>query len=561
MLAKVKSAINGRNANGTAEISASPRPGLVVDAFEEQMLGLFSVGPPQTAYPYQRPDFLHIPEGELAVTADRTTRPVLCPNFPLLAYAGYAEVCNAGKSAENEDSAAAKVLSIKPEFESSAPKVSKQAPVRTASFADEEILSVSPTVSVRPTPLTVAYSSRFESDEENSCPQVQAAYFGLFDGHAGPGAAVMSANCLHEHVENRLNGILLTALDLSHCPLKDITVDSLVMGALEMAFSEMVGPPAVERRLRCLQDEQILETKKITRVSGGCTVLVSLFFLGRLYVANAGDSRALLVGPDLIRPLSNDFNPQYDRKRLQYLHSDVVSPVFTRLEYSRFLTRKDLNRQVLYRDWFMDGWSISSSIPATKIVNEADLKPLLISSHSRKVSKEGKQGKYAAMLAFQPRLLNTIGVSRGLGDHYLMTLDERILIKPFLSCIPEVSVLDPSELGSLTEDHVVIMASDGLWDVLSNDDAAHIVRQSLAASEAEDPTRYALAAQELIVAARGEPQESGRWKLVAELKLGSPLDGSSASMDDITAFVIPLKHALNMPNGGLDSDDEEMLPF
>ncbi|KAI6227298.1 PPM-type phosphatase domain-containing protein [Aphelenchoides fujianensis] len=534
MLAKVKSAINYRNANGTAEISASPRPGLVVDAFEEQMLGLFSVGPPQTAYPYQRPDFLHIPESELAVTADRTTRPVLCPKFPLVAYAGYAEVCNAGKSAENEDSAAARVLSIKPEFESSTPKVSKQAPVRTASFADEEILSVSPTVSVCSSPFTVAYFRWFESDEENSCPQVQAAYFGLFDGHAGPAAAVMSANCLHEHVKSRLNGIILTALDF------DITVDSLVVGALEMAFSEMVCAPAIERRLCCLQDEQILGTKKITRVSGGCTALVSLFFLGRLYVANAGDSRALLVGPHLIRPLSNDFNPQYDRKRPQYLaiqHSDVVSPAFTRFEYSRFLTRKDLNRQVLYRDWFMDGW-------ATKTVNEADLKPLLISSHSRK-----------------PRLLNTIGVSRGLGDHHLMTLDERILIKPFLSCTPKVSVLDPSELGGLTEDHVVIMASDGLWDVLSNEDAAHIVRQSLAASEPEDSTRYALAAQELVVAARGEPQEHGRWKLAAELKVGSPLDGSSASMDDITAFVIPLKHTLNMPNGGLDSDDEEMLPF
>ncbi|KAI6227337.1 PPM-type phosphatase domain-containing protein [Aphelenchoides fujianensis] len=382
---------------------------------------------------------------------------------------------------------------------------------RRASRTSASLVSVSPTIS---------------SDEENSCPQVQAAYFGLFDGHAGPGAAVMSANCLHEHVKNRLNGILLTALDLSHCPLKDITVDSLVVGALEMAFSEM--------------DEQILETKKITRVSGGCTALVSLFFFGRLYVANAGDSRALLVGPDLIRPLSNDFNPQYDRKRLQYLafqHSDVVSPAFTRFEYSRFLTRKDLNRQVLYRDWFMEGW-------ATKTVNETDLKPLLISSHTRKL-----------------RLLNTIGVSRGLGDHHLMTLDERILIKPFLSCTPEVAVLDPSELGSLTDDHIVIMASDGLWDVLSNEDAAHIVRQSLAAGEPEDSTRYALAAQELVVAARGEPQEHGRWKLAAELKVGSPLDGSSASMDDITAFVIPLKHALNMPNGGLDSDDEEMLPF
>ena len=41
----------------------------------------------------------------------------------------------------------------------------------------------------------------------------------------------------------------------------------------------------------------------------------------------------------------------------------------------------------------------------------------------------------------QARLLNTIGVSRGLGDHHLLTAEDRVPIKPFLSVVPEVSFL------------------------------------------------------------------------------------------------------------------------
>lgn len=41
----------------------------------------------------------------------------------------------------------------------------------------------------------------------------------------------------------------------------------------------------------------------------------------------------------------------------------------------------------------------------------------------------------------QARVLATIGVTRGLGDHDLKVHDSNIYIKPFLSCCPEVSAL------------------------------------------------------------------------------------------------------------------------
>ncbi|VDL68849.1 unnamed protein product, partial [Nippostrongylus brasiliensis] len=169
-------------------------------------------------------------------------------------------------------------------------------------------------------------------------------------------------------------------------------------------------------------DAQIAEDKQTWRIAGGCAVIAVLVFLGKLYVANAGDCRAVLVTDEGSRPLSSDFTPATERKRLQtlaYQNPELIGSCFSRLEYSRALTKKDLKTKVLFRDWFMDGW-------AAKTVKECDLKPPLISESSRK-----------------RRLLNTIGVSRGFGDHHLFTVDDHLPIKPFLSSVPEVcSIID-----------------------------------------------------------------------------------------------------------------------
>lgn len=191
----------------------------------------------------------------------------------------------------------------------------------------------------------------------------------------------------------------------------------------------------------------------------------------------------------------------------------------------------------------MDGWAV-------KTVKDTDLRPPLISDSSRK-----------------RRLLNTIGVSRGFGDHHLLTVDERISIKPFLSAVPEVSVTNLRDMNSLTDRDVVIMATDGLWDVLSNEDAGLIVRSTLGSTDSSDPSRYTQAAQDLVAAARGQqaPGNLKRWVMNT---------GGHASYDDITVnlmvlrlmicddfkvFVIPLKHCAAPPTNLEEEEDDEML--
>ena len=147
-------------------------------------------------------------------------------------------------------------------------------------------------------------------------------------------------------------------------------------------------------------------------MQGGCTVLVSVFILGKLYVANAGDSRAVLCR-DKVRfshmvrvsemvhpiddprcclfqaayPMSFDFTPTTERQRLQhlgYLKPHLLGNEYTHLDYCRRPLRKDLGKSMLYRDAHMTGW-------AYKEIQQEDLKfPL--------VYGEGKRSRLLATI-------------------------------------------------------------------------------------------------------------------------------------------------------------------
>ncbi|XP_071492145.1 protein phosphatase 1H-like [Diadema antillarum] len=433
-------------------------------------------------YEYSRAEFLQLSSEEVTIATDIVIRPIMVPRdlSKLPWYCGYAEVVNAGKSKRNEDQAAARHMVI--------------------SHKDrEKTLDTSPGNGI----------------QKKELDQIPFTYFGIFDGHAGCGVSVMASRVLHDKILSKLESVydLLASSSVEQRQFtrsgdqrpnkwpfseKEVSVESLIVGAFESAFVEM--------------DEQVRKEKLEYHIPGGCTVLVAVFILGKLYVANAGDSRAIICrGYDII-PMSTDFTPTTERQRLQQVAScnpHFLGNEFSHLEFQKRVQRKDLGKKLMYRDQNMTGW-------AYKEVTEADLKFPLIYG-------EGKKA----------RVLATIGVTRGFGDHELKVHSTDIYIKPFLTPVPEVKVFNLFD-KELTESDVLIMASDGLWDVLSNERVAEVVNEVLDSFPPDDYKKYASAAQELVMAARGVLRING-WRTLKENKQGSG--------DDITVFVIPLnKH-------------------
>ncbi|MED6247647.1 Protein phosphatase 1H, partial [Ameca splendens] len=262
-------------------------------------------------------------------------------------------------------------------------------------------------------------------------------------------------------------------------------------------------------------DAQIEREKQVYSISGGCTALTVVYLLGKLYVGNAGDSRAIIIKNNEIISVSTEFTPESERQRLQflgYMQPQLLGNEFTHLEFPRRVQRKEVGKRMLYRDFTMNGW-------AYKTIEDEDLKFPLIYG-------EGKKA----------RVLATIGVTRGLGDHDLKVHDSNIYIKPFLSCIPEVKVYNLMQYEHGTDD-VLVMGTDGLWDVLTNEEVAEAVSTFLSNCDADDLHRYTMAAQDLVMRARGVLRDRG-WRISNE-RLGSG--------DDISVFIIPLMYGNRQP--------------
>lgn len=340
---------------------------------------------------------------------------------------------------------------------------------------------------------------------------------------------------------------------------RTVSRDELIIGALESAFAEM--------------DALLAEDRDKYRNAGGCTALVTLFILGKMFVANAGDSRAVLCQRRVVRrpafnghahavtedaeptasaaaadadadsddaaaagntttnaaglqmrvyptPFSFDHTPDTERPRL--LTTARLNPAllgtggdYVAMEYGKRPQSRDLGTRILYRQGQMRGW-------AYKTLTPDDLRMPLVTG-------EGKRS----------RLLGTIGVTRGFGDHDLRALYTQLAIKPFLSAHPEVRVHDlaavqsvPSDANGDGEYGVLVMATDGLWDVSEPDQVARTVFATLDRFPAERH-RYTMVAQELVARARGKINESGHWRL-AETK-------AAATVDDISVLAVPVQ--------------------
>ncbi|KAJ8642951.1 hypothetical protein MRB53_004699 [Persea americana] len=124
------------------------------------------------------------------------------------------------------------------------------------------------------------------------------------------------------------------------------------------------------------------------------------------------------------------------------------------------------------------------------------------------------------------RVLGILAMSRALGDKYL---------KPIVISDPEVNMTERSP-----EDECLILASDGLWDVLSNDMACDVARQCL--NEGSQPSSTAT-----VVVDVGEEEATDKEMQASQLRCSTAaalltrLALGRKSSDNISVIVIDLK--------------------
>ncbi|CAH9109251.1 unnamed protein product [Cuscuta epithymum] len=118
------------------------------------------------------------------------------------------------------------------------------------------------------------------------------------------------------------------------------------------------------------------------------------------------------------------------------------------------------------------------------------------------------------------RVLGVLSMSRAIGDNYL---------KPYVICEPEVTVTD-----RLPEDDCLILASDGLWDVVSNDTACGVARMCL--NGKKPASRHGLPEKEIAL------QNSDKVCSDASVLL-TKLALARRSSDNVSVVVVDLKKA------------------
>jgi serine/threonine protein phosphatase PrpC len=126
--------------------------------------------------------------------------------------------------------------------------------------------------------------------------------YGIFDGHGG----VACARYLSKHLTSYLQSQLETALSLANSADDE---DTAIFNILKLAFVDLGA-----------------KYRKYYHAEGGSTANIAIIFKNQLWVANVGDTRAILVNNGTVVALSEDAKPGLEKykKGVEYRHSTVI---------------------------------------------------------------------------------------------------------------------------------------------------------------------------------------------------------------------------------------------
>jgi len=225
----------------------------------------------------------------------------------------------------------------------------------------------------------------------------------------------------------------------------------------------------------------------------GTTSVAALVQGNKITIANVGDSRAILVRKNY--GLTAESSPGLESRSgewpqsgsLQQPCSPAAPPAPLASPRSARRPRTSKERDIV-----------------TTVALSRDHKPSYSDERARVEARGG--------CVIADRVGGLLAMTRALGD---------LALKKYISAEPEVT-----EQVLVPEDEFLLLASDGLWDVLSNDEAGHLTIQTATRWLARENKRRRRAQ-------RASCSEAIADALVAEAK-------ARGSSDNITVIVVPI---------------------
>lgn len=130
----------------------------------------------------------------------------------------------------------------------------------------------------------------------------QIPLYGIFDGHGGDACARYLSKHLAGYLETHLENTLSLANSLAE-------EDAIIFNVLKLSFVDLGA-----------------KYRKYYGGGGGSTANVAIIYKNQLWVANVGDTRAILVANGTVIALSEDAKPGWEKykKGVENRHSSVI---------------------------------------------------------------------------------------------------------------------------------------------------------------------------------------------------------------------------------------------
>ena len=262
-------------------------------------------------------------------------------------------------------------------------------------------------------------------------------YAGLFDGHGGIE--------ISEYAKQELYGIIEFKILNQYHDLESQLVSYQLESSQCVEFEELLKSSFIEL------DQKIKDT-----LSRGCTASICLLINNNLYLAHAGDSRMIVSKNKKLDFATTDHKPNNPVELERILReggsvwcNGTIMPNDDIIKYAVIPGGKQA--------WRIGPLGISRSIGDYTDQNMIDA---VYNCHEH--CRDRLKDEYVR---------NNIRMTEFSRDNFQLTEDGRMI---GFSCIPDVKKI---EIDSSYD--FIILASDGLWDVISNEEAIEFVQRSL----------------------------------------------------------------------------------